>query len=131
MLFRRVLFIGLEPISPLRIDLAEDFMPRVWTTPVFILATVYFVVDGVFSHITQPITAWLAKKKLFERVRLWLISLGPYPSLALFAVPVIVLEPAKPIAGYLLGTGHFLRWCRHLHHGGSFEAYTRRATVSA
>jgi hypothetical protein len=24
-----------------------------------------------------------------------------------FAVPVIILEPAKPLAGYLLGTGHF------------------------
>ena len=82
-------------------------MPRVWNTPVFILAAVYFVVDGVFSHLTQPITAWLAKKELFERVRLWVISLGPYPSLALFAVPVIVLEPAKPLAAYLLGTGHF------------------------
>jgi predicted oxidoreductase len=33
--------------------------------------------------------------------------LRPYPSLALFAIPVIILEPAKPLAGYLLGTGHF------------------------
>src|SRR6476660_88875 len=24
-----------------------------------------------------------------------------------FAVPVIVLEPAKPLSGYLIGTGHF------------------------
>ena len=82
-------------------------MPRVLNTPVFILATVYFVVDGMFSHVTQPITVWLAKKKLFERARLWVTSLGPYPSLALFAVPMIILEPAKPLAGYLLGTGHF------------------------
>ena len=82
-------------------------MPRVWTTPVFILAIVYFVVDGIFCHVTQPITAWVAEKKLFEPVRLWVISLGPYASLALFAVPVIILEPAKPLAGYLLGTGHF------------------------
>src|SRR6202165_127080 len=82
-------------------------MARVWNTPVFILATVYFVVDGMFSHVTQPITVWLAKKKLFERVRLWIISLGPYPSLALFAVPLIILEPAKPLSGYLIGTGHF------------------------
>jgi hypothetical protein len=29
------------------------------------------------------------------------------PSLALFAVPVVLLEPAKPFAGYLIGTGHF------------------------
>ncbi len=82
-------------------------MARVWNTPVFILATVYFVVDGMFSFVTQPIARWLANKELFERVRLWVASLGPYPSLALFAVPVIVLEPAKPLAAYLLGTGHF------------------------
>jgi hypothetical protein len=80
---------------------------RIWNTPVFILATVYFVVDGVFSYLTRPITEWIAKKKLFERARLWIASLGPYPSLALFAVPVIILEPAKPLAGYLLATGHF------------------------
>ena len=82
-------------------------MTRVWNTPVFILATAYFVVDGVFSHVTRPITVWLAKRKLLELARFWIISLPPYPSLALFAVPVIILEPAKPLAGYLMGTGHF------------------------
>ena len=82
-------------------------MARIWNTPVFILATAYFVVDGVLSHVTQPITLWLARKKLFERVLRWIVSLGPYPSLALFAVPLIILEPAKPLSGYLIGTGHF------------------------
>jgi hypothetical protein len=76
------------------------------TTP-GIIATVYFIVDSVFSHVTRPITVWLAKKKFLERARLWITSLRPYPSLAIFAVPVIMLEPAKPLAGYLLGTGHF------------------------
>jgi hypothetical protein len=97
----------LERIDRLRFDSAEDFMARVWNTPVFILATVYFIVDGVFSHVTQPVTVWIAKKKIFEGARLWIVSLRPYPSLALFAVPVIILEPAKPLAGYLIGTGHF------------------------
>jgi hypothetical protein len=82
-------------------------MTRVWNAPVFILATVYFIVDGLFSHVTRPVTTWLAKKKLFEQVRLWVVSLGRYQSLALFAVPVVILEPAKPLAAYLLGTGHF------------------------
>src|SRR5258708_34564160 len=82
-------------------------MARVWNTPVFILATAYFVVDGLLAPLTQAITAWLAGKKLFERVRRWIISLGPYSSLALFAVPLIILEPAKPLSGYLIGTGHF------------------------
>jgi hypothetical protein len=82
-------------------------MARIWNTPIFILAAVYFVVDGVFSYVTHPVSAWIAEQKLFERARIWVTSLRPYPSLALFAVPVILLEPAKPLAGYLIGTGHF------------------------
>src|SRR3984893_16468215 len=82
-------------------------MARIWNTPVFILGTMYFIVDGVFSYVTRPITAWIAKKKFFERARRWIVSLRPYPALALFAVPVLILEPAKPLAGYFLGTGHF------------------------
>jgi hypothetical protein len=78
-----------------------------WNTPVFILATMYFVVDGVFAYVTHPLSVWLAKKKLFERARIWVMSLRLYPSLALFATPVIVLEPAKPLAGNLIGTRHF------------------------
>jgi len=42
-----------------------------------------------------------------ERARRWAVSLRPYPALALLAVPVIILEPAKPLAGYLMGIGHF------------------------
>jgi hypothetical protein len=82
-------------------------MARVWNTPVFIVATLYFVVDGIFSYVTRPISRWLAESHLFERARRSIVSLRPYPALALFAVPVLILEPAKPLAGYLLGTGHF------------------------
>jgi hypothetical protein len=32
--------------------------------------------------------------------------LRPYPSLALFAVPLIILEPVKPVAAYLAATSH-------------------------
>src|SRR3984957_11425987 len=82
-------------------------MARIWNTPFFILATVYFVVDGVFSYVTQPVSEWIAKKKPFQRARIWMSSFRPYPSLSLFSIPVILLEPAKPFAGYLVGTGHF------------------------
>jgi hypothetical protein len=82
-------------------------MDQFWKTAVFIVATAYFVVDGVLSYMTRPITVWIAKRKLFERARLWIVSLRPYSALALFVVPVIILEPAKPLAGYLMGTGHF------------------------
>ena len=82
-------------------------MTRVWNTPIFALATVYFIVDGLFSYVTRPIAVWLGRTKVLERVRRWVTSFGPYPSLALFAVPVIILEPAKPFSAYLVGTGHF------------------------
>src|ERR1700757_1774832 len=80
---------------------------RLWNTPIFAVAIVWFILDGVFSYITAPLTAWLSKQKLLERLRHWVMSLGPYPSLALFAVPLIILEPAKPLSGYLIATGHF------------------------
>jgi membrane protein YqaA with SNARE-associated domain len=34
--------------------------------------------------------------------------LSPYPSLALFSVPLIILEPVKPVAAYLAATGQML-----------------------
>ena len=43
---------------------------------------------------------------VFDGLRTWIVSLHPYPTLALFAVPVIVLEPVKPVAAYLAATGH-------------------------
>ena len=36
------------------------------------------------------------------------MSLRPYPTLALFMVPVLVLEPVKPVAAYLTATGHII-----------------------
>jgi hypothetical protein len=36
------------------------------------------------------------------------MSLGPYPTLALFIIPVLILEPAKPLAAYLTATGHVM-----------------------
>ena len=50
--------------------------------------------------------ALLADHWIFHRLRSWIMSLGPYPTLALFIVPVLVLEPAKPVAAYLTATGH-------------------------
>jgi hypothetical protein len=89
------------------LDRTEHSMSKVWNTPVFAVATVYFIIDGLFSYITRPITAWLSKKKFLVRLRLWVTSLSPYASLAIFAVPLIILEPAKPLSAYLLATGHF------------------------
>jgi len=83
-------------------------MARLWKVPLFVLAAAYFVLDGLFSYVTRPFAAWLGRMRAFERLQRWIVSLRPYPSLALFAVPVVILEPVKPLAGYFVATGHLV-----------------------
>jgi hypothetical protein len=73
---------------------------------VVLLAAIYFLVDAVFLSIATPIARWLADHWIFDRLRAWIVSLRPYPTLALFMVPVLILEPVKPVAAYLTATGH-------------------------
>ena len=80
-------------------------MKRILRSAIFVVATVYFTVDAVFLTIATPLARWIARKRIFIRLRKWIGSLRPYPSLALFAVPVILLEPVKPVATYLMATG--------------------------
>lgn len=80
-------------------------MKRLLKSAVFVLATMYFIVDAVFLKIATPLARWMARRRVFIRLRKWIGSLRPYSSLALFAVPLIVLEPVKPVAAYLIGTG--------------------------
>jgi hypothetical protein len=73
----------------------------------FVVAAIYIAIDELFSLATQPITAWLARQDIARRLRRWITSLPPYPALALFIVPLIILEPVKPVAAYLAASGHF------------------------
>jgi hypothetical protein len=79
---------------------------RILKSVVFMLATVYFLVDAVFMTVARPLANRIAAHWMFGSLRARIISLRPYPTLALFAVPLIVLEPVKPVAVYLAGTGH-------------------------
>ena len=74
----------------------------------YIAAGLYLLVDAIFMTLAKPIANWIDKHVPLRRLRAWIRSLAPYPSLALFSVPVIVLEPIKPIAAYLAATGQFL-----------------------
>jgi hypothetical protein len=71
-----------------------------------IAAIVYFLIDAVFLSIIRPVGEAIGKLPIFDSVREWLASLGPYPTLALFVVPLVVLEPVKPVGAYLIATGH-------------------------
>src|SRR4051812_45542389 len=71
---------------------------------VIVLAGLYFLADAIFATIAHPLARWIGEQRIFARLRTWIRSLRPYPSLALFAVPLIILEPVKPVAAYLAAT---------------------------
>ena len=83
-------------------------MKRILKLVTYIAAGLYLLVDVIFMTLAKPIANWIDRHVRLRRLRAWIRSLAPYPSLALFSVPVIVLEPIKPIAAYLAATGQFV-----------------------
>jgi hypothetical protein len=93
----------------LRLELTGEYTVKRILKPItYVLAAIYFLVDALFMAVAMPISRWLARHFEFKRLRAWIKSLPPYPSLALFSVPVIILEPIKPVAAYLVATGQFV-----------------------
>jgi ABC-type transport system involved in cytochrome bd biosynthesis fused ATPase/permease subunit len=82
-------------------------MKRILKPIIFVLAATYFLVDAAFMPLAQRVGRWIAEFRLFDRLRAWIGSLGPYPTLVLFVVPLVLLEPVKLVAVYLIGTGFF------------------------
>ena len=83
-------------------------MNRILKPVTYMLAAAYFLVDAVFIAVAKPVSDWVAKHLVVRKLRAWIRSLRPYPSLALFSVPVIILEPVKPVAAYLAATGQIM-----------------------
>ncbi len=83
-------------------------MKRILTPISYVLAAAYLCVDFIFAWIAKPISNWIARHLEMRKLRSWIRSLPPYPSLALFSVPVILLEPVKFVAAYVAATGNFI-----------------------
>ena len=83
-------------------------MPRILKPVAYVLAAAYFLVDAVFVAVAKPVSNWIANHLVLRKLRAWIRSLRPYPSLALFSLPVLILEPVKPVAAYLAATGQML-----------------------
>jgi hypothetical protein len=80
---------------------------RVLSPVVAVLAFLYFLIDALFLPPLRLLGRWLGGFNLFARLGDWVRTLGPYQTLALFLVPLIVLEPVKPVAAYLAAKGRY------------------------
>lgn len=74
--------------------------------PLFAVAVVWVLVDDLFRAVVVPAVNRLARLGLLRRIEALVARLPPYPTLALFLIPLAVIEPCKIYGLYLIGTGH-------------------------
>jgi hypothetical protein len=98
---------------------------------IFIIAALYFALDAIFATVAIPLARWISARWMFARLHRWVLSLGPYPTLLLFLVPLIVLEPIKPVAAYLAATGHMMHGLVLLSIPAFAWAYGKYSTAKA
>ena len=74
---------------------------------VIVVAAVYFVIDALALSVLKPLLRKIANLRLSAFIARWIASLSPYATLALFLIPLILLEPVKPLSAYLVAAGQF------------------------
>ena len=79
---------------------------RILTLPLAALATIVVLFDDLVRSVVKPAVAWLARLEPVRRVEAAIARLPPYPTLALFLIPMAVIWPIKLYALYLIGLGH-------------------------
>jgi len=82
-------------------------LKRILEPFVIVAAALYFVIDALALSGLKPLLRKIGNLKLFKFIAAWIASLGPYPTLALFVVPLVLLEPVKPFSAYVIASGHF------------------------
>ena len=75
---------------------------------VVVVAALYFVIDGLVLAALRPLLKRILHLKPFRSIERWIESLGAYSTLAVFLIPLILLEPVKPVSAYLIASGHFV-----------------------
>src|SRR4030095_5941668 len=84
------------------LNLLGEFAVKRMLKPVtYVLAALYFLVDAAFMAIRKPISDWLARHVVLRRLRVWIRSLRPYPSLALFFGTAHHTGTGQTVAAYL------------------------------
>ena len=83
-------------------------MKRAFKPLGYALVTIYFIADLVFEAVARPLSEWIGRLRVLRPLNAWIAGLRPYPALALFSVPLVILEPVKPVGAFLVSAGHVL-----------------------
>jgi hypothetical protein len=71
-------------------------------------ATLWLLIDIVFLAVIRPIREHIMRWRWMQAARTWVCALGPYASLAVFVIPLIILEPVKPVGAFLFHRHHHM-----------------------
>ncbi len=84
------------------------FLAKVLTPPMIVLASLFmFLEDWVWDHLAA-LMAWLARAPVLRWLESRIAALPPYPALALFILPGLLLMPVKIVALWLIAHGQAL-----------------------
>ena len=72
------------------------------------IAFLYLLIDFLFLSALRPFFRWVDELRIYAKLKAGIERLGPYATLVLFLVPLIVLEPFKPAGMYLVAKGHLV-----------------------
>jgi hypothetical protein len=86
----------------------SSILGRLLRPPLLVLAVIVVLVDDAFRAAVVPAVRALARLHLVQRVEAAVARLPPYAVLALFVVPLAILEPLKIYGLFLFGEGRFL-----------------------
>ena len=86
---------------------SRSWISRLLRLPALVLVAIYFLIDDVVLAAFRPIVAWAAELRIMLRFAVFLRRLSPYPTLILFLVPFVVLEPFKLLGLWMMATGRF------------------------
>src|SRR5215212_9264873 len=81
---------------------------RVLRLPLLALAVLVVLVDDAFRAVVVPAVRALARLRLVQRLEAAIARLPAYAVLALFLVPLAILEPLKIYGLFLFGEGRFI-----------------------
>jgi hypothetical protein len=87
--------------------MASRRLKTIFKPLVIVVAAVYFVIDALALSVLKPLLRKIANLRLFAFIARWIAALSPYATLALFLIPLILLEPVKPLSAYLVVSGQF------------------------
>ena len=94
-------------MAPVPTSRKRSVLKRVLLAPVAVLAAIIVVVDDLFRSFVGPAVRWLASLRPIQRIESAVAALPPYPTLALFLIPMAIIWPIKLYALYLIGLGHW------------------------